>query len=97
MAPGTTRHHVEQDQRAPFEVLTGDVLQRLPARPQIHAVADLGIAGHGADSRVFEVRNQLRDRIHGDHGIGIDADVDLFVDALQPVIERRGLAAIGLA
>ena len=48
---GNHRDHVEQVQRAALEVLAGDVFEGLPARPQVHAVAHLGVAGHGADAR----------------------------------------------
>ena len=42
---------VEEIESAALEVLAGDVFEGLPARPQIHAVAHLGVAGHGADAR----------------------------------------------
>ena len=62
-APGADRagHHadgIERVQRAPLEVLAGDVLQRLPARPQVHPIADLGVARHGGDLGIAEVRHQ---------------------------------------
>ena len=41
-----------------LEVLAGDVFERLPARPQIHAIADLCIPRYRADFGVEEVRNQ---------------------------------------
>ena len=93
---GDDHDDVEEIECAAFEVLAGDVFESLPACPQIDAVADLGIAGDGADLRIVEVRNQLRDRIDGNDGVGIDADVELFVDAFEGVVEGIGLAAIGL-
>ena len=97
-ADGARNHgdHVEQVESAALEVLAGDVFQGLPARPQVHAVAHLGVAGHGADRGILKVRNQLGDGVGGDHGVGVDADVDFFVHALQSVVERGGLAFIAL-
>ena len=45
---------------------------------------------------IFEVGNELGDGVGGDDGIGIDADVDLFVHAIEGVVERGGLACIVL-
>ena len=42
---------VEEVECAALEVLAGDVFEGLPAGPEIDAVADLGIAGDGADAR----------------------------------------------
>ena len=39
---------------------------------------------------------ELGDGVGGDHGVGVDADVDLFVDAIERVVERGGLAFIAL-
>ena len=72
--------HVEEIECAALEVLAGDVFKRLPARPQVHAIADLGVACHCADLRVGEVADQFGDGVVRDDSIGIDADVDLFVD-----------------
>ena len=40
--------------------------------------------------------NQLGDGVGGDHGVGVDADEDLLVHALERVVERGGLAFIAL-
>ncbi len=93
---GNHHHDVEQIQRAAFEVLDGDVFKRLPARPQVHAIAHLGIAGHRADLRIGKVADQARDRVVRDHAVGVDADIDLFVDLLQREIQRLRLAAVRL-
>ena len=42
------------------------------------------------------MRNELGDRVGGDDGVGVDADVDLFVDAIESVVEGGGLAPVGL-
>ena len=83
-----SRHHADRAhgiQRAALEVLAGDVFQRLPARPEIDAVADFGIAGNGADFRIQEVRHQMRDGVVRDDRVGVDADENLFVASDAPV------------
>ncbi len=87
---------VEEVESAALEVLAGDVFESLPARPQIDAVAHLGVAGDGADRGILEVRNELGDGVGGDDGVGVDADVDLFVHAIERVVERGGLAFVAL-
>ncbi len=64
-APGAdgSGHHAHRAhgvQRAAFEILAGDVFERLPARPEIHAVADFGVAGHGCNFRIEEVRHHAQ-------------------------------------
>ena len=93
---GNDGDDVEEVEGAALEVLAGDVFEGLPAGPEIDAVADLGVAGHGADARILEVGNELGDGVGGDHGVGVDADVDLFVHAVEGVVERGGLASVGL-
>ena len=97
MAPGTTETAAEGVEGAAVEVLAGDVLEGLPAGPQVDAVADLGVAGHGSDARILEVRHQVGDGVGADQGIGIDADEDLLGHELEGVIEGAGLAAVFLA
>ena len=87
-------HGVE---RSPLEILAGDVFERLPARPEIDAVADFGIAGDGRNFRIEEVRHEAGDGIGSDDGIGVDADEKFRVaDVLQSEVQRLGLAAVGL-
>ena len=45
---------------------------------------------------ILKVRNELGDGVGGDDGIGVDADVDLFVHAIERVVERGGLASVAL-
>ena len=78
-APGAdrARHHADRAQHvesAALEVLAGDVFQSLPARPEIHPIANLRIARDGADFGIDEMRHQSRDRILRDDGVGVDAD-----------------------
>ena len=50
-ADGSGNHgdDVEEIEGAALEVLAGDVFERLPAGPEVDAIADLGVAGDGAD------------------------------------------------
>ena len=93
---GYDRDNVEEIECAALEILAGDVFQSLPSRPQVHTIAHLGVAGHGADARVFEVRNQLGDGVGGDDCVGVDADVDFFREAVECVVKRGSLASVGL-
>ena len=70
-------------QSAALEVLAGDVFQRLPARPQVHHVADLGVSGQRANPFVCKMRYQVTDGIVRDDGIGVDANEYFFRDVLQ--------------
>ena len=51
---GNDGDDVEEIEGAALEVLAGDVFEGLPARPEVDAVADLGVAGDGADAGIFE-------------------------------------------
>jgi len=62
-APGTDRswhdaHCAHGVKSPPLEILAGDVFERLPARPEIYAIANLGVSRDCADFRVQEVRHQ---------------------------------------
>ena len=91
-APRTNRsgHHADRAQhveRTALEVLAGDVFERLPARPQIHAVADLGVARDRTNFRIDEVRHQARNRVGCDDRVGVNADKKLRVaNVLDPVV-----------
>src|SRR5580658_4194691 len=67
---------VEEIEGATLEVLAGDVLEGLPAGPEVHAIADLGVAGDGADLWVGKVRHKAADGIVRDDAVGIDAHID---------------------
>ena len=93
---GNDGDDVEEVEGAALEVLAGDVFEGLPAGPEIDAVADLGVSGDGADERVLEVGNELADGVGGDDGVGVDADIKLFGEAVEGEVERGGLASVGL-
>ena len=91
------RDAVQQIERAPIQVLARDVLERLPARQQVQAVADLGVARDRGDARIGEVSSQARHGLPLEQRVGIERDDDVRVGLPQPEVERRGLAAIRAA
>ena len=100
-APGAkgARHHgdaVEQVERALFHVLAGDVFQSLPASDPLGAISHFYVSGHGADARVGEMPYQLRDGVRLDDRVRVNGHNDLAGSQRQRLIERRGLAAVGL-
>ncbi len=85
-------HHgnaIQQIERALFEVLAGDVFERLPARDPAIAVDHLHVAGDGADAGIGEMPDQARNRVGIDDRIGVDRDDDFADGFAQPVIQRR--------
>src|ERR1700680_2055918 len=94
------RNHADGAQNVkgpPLEVLAGDVFESLPARPQIDAIAHLGIARDGADFGIDKVRHQACDRIRSDDGVGIDAYKKFrLANVFNAVVERLGLARVPL-
>ena len=95
-APGTTGNAIQQIEGALFEVLAGDVFERLPAREPAVAIAHLDVAGDGADARVGEVAHQFADGVGRDGRVGVNGHQNLAVRFAQRMGQRRGLAAIGL-
>ena len=87
---------MEQVECAALEVLAGDIFQRLPAGPQVHAVSYLRVAGHGPDHRVLEMRNQFGNGVGGNHRVGVDTDVDFLAQPVERVVQCGGLAGVGL-
>src|SRR5271155_866571 len=79
-----------------LEVLAGDVFESLPSRPEIDAVADLGVAGDGAYFRIEEMRHHASDGIGSNDGVGIDTDKEFRVsDVIKTVVESFSFAAVG--
>ena len=88
------RDAVQQVEGAPVHVLAGHVLQRLPSRDEVEPVADLRVAGHGADGRIAQRCHQFGDGLRLEHRVGIEADDDLACRAFDAVIQCTGLAAV---
>jgi len=42
------------------------------------------------------VGNELGDGVGGDDGVGVDTDVDLFIEAVERVVEAAALPPLGL-
>ena len=56
-----SRNHADRAQHVEgtaFEILAGDVFQRLPASPEVHAVTDFSVAGYRADFGISKMRHQ---------------------------------------
>ena len=94
------RHHgnaIQQIKRALFEVLAGDVFERLPAREPAIAVHHFHVAGYCANFRIGEMAHQPRNRVRVHDRIGVDAKLTISpVASDKTVIQRRGLAMIRL-
>src|SRR5207253_7424497 len=74
------------------------VLERLPACPQVHPVADLGVSCYCAYSGTQEMWHKPGNRVAGNDGIRIDANENFFVtQMLESKIQRIGFAGIGLS
>ena len=90
-------HRAQRVQRAALEILAGDVLERLPACPQVDSVADFRISRNRADFRIQEMRHQPRYRVAGDHRVGIDSDENLLVRrCFKPKFRASALPEFGL-
>ena len=77
-APGTTVIAPSLRQRAPLEILRGDIFQRLPFGDDVDPVADLGIAGDRGELVVAgEPARQTRDRLRLELRVGVERDDDL--------------------
>jgi len=80
-APGSHRsgddgNAIQQIESALFEILAGDVFERLPARKPAIAVHDFHVSGDGADARVGKMADQARNGIGIDDGVGVNGDDD---------------------
>ena len=80
-APGADRARDDRDaseagERAALEILRGDIFERLPAGDEIDAVADLGVAGDGAD-RGSRTSAPAARWCRLELGIGVERDDDL--------------------
>src|SRR5258708_3106360 len=100
-APGTERagHNgdaIQEVEGALLHVLAGDVFERLPAREPARTVADLHVAGDGANLGIGEMANEFADRVRFDFGVGVDGHDNFGVRQGQGLIQRRRLAAIYL-
>src|SRR5260370_42702751 len=90
---GHYAHRAHGIGRSPLEILAGDVFERLPARPEVDAIADFGIASDGRHFRIEEMGHEAGDRVGSNDGIGVDADEQFGVaDVLPSKVERLGLA-----
>ena len=84
-------------QGAAFEILAGDVLKGLPARPKVNAIADFCVARHGSDFGIQEMGHKTGDSIVSNHGVSVNANEHFFITQVLPSkVEGIGLARVGL-
>src|SRR5712692_7901334 len=88
---------VEAGKRATIHVLRGDVFQRLPTGHDVDAIADLRIAGDGADLRVDETARERANCFGGKLGIRVERDDHFALSEAQTKIQRRGLTGVRLS
>src|SRR6185369_12215233 len=80
--------------RAAVHVLRGDVFERLPARDEIHAIANLRIPRNRAEVFVVKPVRERAYRLRCKQRVGIERDDDLAARVTQAGVERRRLARI---
>ena len=73
---GNDRNAIQQIEGALFEILAGDVFERLPARDPAIAIDHFHVAGDGSDFGIGKMANQARNRFGIDDGVGVDGDDD---------------------
>src|SRR5437899_6270796 len=83
-SPGAngSRYHANRAQRiesATLEILAGDVFERLPAGPQVHAIANLGVARHRSNFGIEEMQHQVGNGVRSDDRVGINTHEDFGV------------------
>src|SRR5581483_6636043 len=95
--PGNHADCAQTVQSASLEVLAGDVLESLPAGPEIDPIADFGVSGHRPHLWIQEMRHHARDCVRSNDGISIYADENLCVTKVREAeIEGVGFARVGL-
>ena len=94
---GHHRNAIQQIESALFQILAGDVFERLPAREPAIAVHHFHVAGDGAHLGVGEMAHEARNRFGIHDGIGINGNNNFAGGFREAVVQRRGLAVIGLA
>src|SRR6266436_260078 len=87
---------IQQVEGALLHVLAGDVLQRLPARKPARAVADLDVAGDGANLGIGEMANELADGVRFDFRVRVDGHHNVGVRQGHGKIQSRRFSAIHL-
>ena len=93
---GHHRNAIQQIECALFEILAGDVFERLPASEPAIAVHHFHVAGDGADSWIGEMADEQRDRFGIHDRVRINRDDDFAGGFRETMIQRGGLAVIGL-
>src|SRR5256712_744280 len=87
---------IQQIKGALFHVLARDVFEGLPARQPTGAIADLHVAGDGANAEIGKVAQELAHCVGLHFRIGVDGDQDFRVCLRHGAIQGGSLAAIRL-
>ena len=94
--PGHAQHHAELVERPPLDRGGDRVLDVLDLGDEARPVADLRVAGDGADPVIREGADELGERGGLEQGVAVDQDHDVVGRHADPGVERLGLAAVGL-
>ncbi len=83
--------------RAPVEVESAQVFERLEARHRRALVADVDASRHSSNLRIGERPHELRESVRLRLRVGVEHDEKLMPCEPHGVVERLGLAAVCLA
>ena len=90
------RNTVQKIEGAFFEVLAGDVFERLPTREPTIAIDHLHVPGHCSDFGIGKMAHQQANRIRVNNRVGVDGNDDFASGFGKAMIQSGRLAAIGL-
>ena len=90
---GNDGNAIQQIERALFQILAGDVFERLPAGEPADAVSDLHVSRNRADPRIDEVPHQFADRVRLNGCVRVDGDDNSAGSLGQRMRQRRRLSA----
>ncbi len=85
---GNDRDAIQEIEGALFHVLAGDVFERLPAREPAGAIANLNVAGGGADLRIGKVAEQIGDGVGLDFGVRVNGDDEFRLRMGERIVQR---------
>ena len=86
---GNNRNAIQQIEGALFQILAGDVFERLPAREPTDPVSDFHISRDRANPGVDEMADEFADGVGLNRSIRIDGDDDAAGSLRQRVRKRR--------
>src|SRR6266850_2522845 len=87
---------IEEIEGALLHVLAGNVFERLPAGEPAGAIANLNVAGDGANGGIRKVTDQFADGVGFDFGVRVDGDDNFGIRLGHGEIQSRGFSTIHL-